>query len=97
MDINGNIKYVLKKRGLTQTELADKMGVSKRTVQYYTNGNITIETLIKMAIALDTTVETLVSEVPLALKEEAVPTRTNTTVTKLVCPHCGEEITVYAK
>lgn len=97
MNIRENIKFVLKSRGLTQGELADRMGVSRRTVQYYTNGNITVETLIKMANALNTTVETLVSETPLELKDGPVPERKNTTATYLTCPHCGAEISIVAK
>lgn len=97
MDIAENIKFILKVRKLNQTKLAELMGVSKRTVQYYINGNITVDTLCKLADALDTTVETLVSETPLYLKLDPVPQKTRMTDTKLVCPHCGEEITIMAK
>lgn len=97
MDIGENIKFILKVRKLNQTELAQILGVSKRTVQYYTTGNVSVDTLSKIAEALDTTVETLVSETPLYLKLDPIPTRTRMTDTKLVCPHCGEEITIMAK
>ena len=97
MDIHENIKFVLKKRNMTQKDLADKLGVSKRTTTYYLNGNVTIDTLEKIASALGTTVETLVSETPLHLKDEPIQQRVNTTATKLICPHCGEEITLIAK
>lgn len=97
MNINENIKFVLKSRGMTQAELADKMGVSRRTIQYYTKGNITVETLVKMAEALNTTVETLVSDMPLHLKGGAVPEIKNSTATRLICPHCGAEISIVAR
>ena len=101
MNIKDNVKYILEKRGMTQTELANRMGVSKQQVQSYINRNATIDSLLKMAIALDTTVETLVSETPLVLKEQPIPSRTDNAVfvatAKIICPHCGEEITIVAK
>lgn len=97
MNIRENIKFVLKSRGLTQGELADKMGVSRRSIQYYTNGNITVETLVKIADALNTTVETLVSETPLEMKLGPIPEKKNTTATRLTCPHCGGEIAIVAR
>lgn len=97
MNIHENIKFVLKNRGMTQKELADKLGVTRRTAMYYMKGNITVDTLEKLASALETTVETLVSETPLHLKNDAIQQRVNTTTTKLVCPHCGAEMTLVAK
>ena len=97
MDIKENIVFVLHKRKMTQAELAKKMGVSPRNVQYYLKGNITLDTLQKMAIALDTTVETLVSEQPLFLKNDPVPNRSTMTTTTLICPHCGQEFSLIAK
>lgn len=97
MNIHENIKFVLKNRGMTQKDLADKLGVARRTAMYYLKGNITVETLEKIANALDTTVETLVSETPLHLKNDAIQQRVNTTASKLVCPHCGAEMTIVAK
>ena len=97
MDIKENVKYILKKRNMTQDDLARKMEVSRQTINYYLKGNITIDTLKKMALALDTTIETIISDTPLVWKEETIPTHSSATKTKLVCPHCGEEITIIAK
>lgn len=97
MDIKENIKYVLHKRGMTQVQLAEKLGVSKQQIQSYLNTNITLETIRKIAVALNTTMETLVSESPLYTRDEPVPTRNITTSTKLTCPHCGKEIDLIAK
>ncbi len=38
MNIKDNILYILKKRGMTQVELAEKMGVSKQQIQAYLRG-----------------------------------------------------------
>ena len=97
MEIKENIKYVLHKRGMTQVQLAEKLGVSKQQIQSYLNTNITLETLRKIAVALDTTMETLVSETPLYTRDEPIPGMTNITSGKLTCPHCGKEINLVAK
>lgn len=97
MNLRENIKYILERRGMTQVQLAAKMGVSKQQMQYYINGNTTIKSLQKIAIALDTTMETLVSEVPLNTRNEAIPTRHIPTASRLVCPICGGEFDIIAK
>ena len=48
-----NIKKILKKKGVTSAELADKLGVSQPSISYAINGNPTLETLQKIADALD--------------------------------------------
>jgi transcriptional regulator with XRE-family HTH domain len=97
MDFKGNIKFILQAKGMTQGDLAKKLGVTEQNVGYYLRGNITMANLQKIAEALDTTVETLVSETPLAAKDGVIPRGTKTTVTTLICPHCGKDITLVAK
>lgn len=97
MDIKENIRFVLEKRGMTQKDLADRLGVSKTAVGYYLHGNITIGNLQKIADALDTTVETLVSETPLAVKGGPIQDKGRVTSATIVCPHCGETINLIAK
>lgn len=97
MNIKENIKFILQRRGMTQVQLAEKLGVSKQQMQYYISGNTTVRSLQKIAIALDTTLEAIVSETPLSAKDDPVPTRRTSTTTKLVCPHCGEEIELIAR
>ena len=97
MDFRGNIQFILRAKGMTQGDLAKRLGVTEQNVGYYLRGNITMGNLKKIAEALDTTVETLVSETPLAAKDGVIPRSTNATVTRLVCPRCGEEITLIAK
>ena len=97
MDIKDNIKYILAKRGMNQNDLAQAIGVSRQSIHYYFNGNISLETLQKLAEALNTTVETIVSETPLKWKEDNIPSKSSATETRLICPHCGEEIEIFAK
>lgn len=97
MDIRENIRYILENRGMTQTDLAKTLGVSKTSVGYYLRGNITINNLQKIADALNTTVETIVSETPLSVKGGPIQDKGRVTSTQLVCPHCGKDITLIAK
>lgn len=97
MNLKENIMFIIRKRNMTQTSLAKKMGVTKSQIQSYLKGNATVNSLQKIATALDTTVETLVSESPLDFKNDAIPSRGNITATKLTCPHCGAEISLMAK
>ncbi|MDY4421430.1 helix-turn-helix transcriptional regulator [Clostridium perfringens] len=49
-------------KGLTQKELANKVGISHVTLSKFENGsyeNITLRTMLKLAAALDTTVHEL--------------------------------------
>lgn len=46
------IKEVIKERGMTITELADKMGINRVNLSNMVNGNPTVETLNKIADAI---------------------------------------------
>ncbi|ADB41295.1 helix-turn-helix domain-containing protein [Spirosoma linguale] len=57
------IRDARKAKGLTQKELAEKLGVSESTVNQYESGkqNLTIDTLVKIANALGMKFSTLLS------------------------------------
>lgn len=46
------IKEVIKERGMTITELSDKMGINRVNLSNMVNGNPTVETLNKIADAI---------------------------------------------
>lgn len=96
MNFKENLLYVLKKRGITQTDAAKRLDVTKQAFAYYTKGNISLDTLQKIADVLDTTPATLISEIPLS-ELESIPTRQRVTATALVCPCCGVELRLIAK
>ena len=52
MDNDIRIAEILKSRGMTQTDLAEKMGISRVGLSKAINGNTTITTLRKIAVAL---------------------------------------------
>ena len=79
MDNEFRIAEILKERGMTQTDLAEKIGISRVGVSKAINGNTTITTLRKIAAALDVSVPELFAPQP-----------TNT----ITCPKCGAVLEV---
>jgi transcriptional regulator with XRE-family HTH domain len=75
------IKEVIKERGMTITELADKMGINRVNLSNMVNGNPTVETLNKIADAIGCPVTELFEQ---PKKDGA----------SLTCPHCGKSITL---
>nr|DAL98107.1 MAG TPA: Helix-turn-helix XRE-family like protein [Caudoviricetes sp.] len=82
MDNEFRIAEILKSKGMTQTELAEKIGISRVGLSKAINGNTTITTLRKIAAALGVPVPELFA----APKEGAI-----------TCPHCGKSITIKAE
>ena len=79
MDNEFRIAEILKERGMTQTDLAGQIGISRVGLSKAINGNTTITTLRKIAAALGVTVP-----------EFFAPQPTNT----ITCPHCGKPIRI---
>lgn len=84
------IKELLKEKGLTQQELADKVGVSYQSIKQTLNApSVTTSTLEKIATAL---------EVPMwqlfASPEEVQPQKDALSVK---CPHCEKSLNINIK
>jgi transcriptional regulator with XRE-family HTH domain len=65
--MSSKLEVLRKKAGLTQTQLASKIGIVCRSYQRYESGNSHLESmkykqLRKLAIALNTTIENLLEE-----------------------------------
>ncbi len=82
MDNEFRIAEILKERGMTQTDLAGQIGISRVGLSKAINGNTTITTLRKIATALGVTVPELFAPQP-----------TNT----ITCPHCGAVLEIREK
>ena len=78
------IKEVIKEKGMTITELADKMGINRVNLSNMVNGNPTVETLNKIAGAL---------EVPVTELFEQPKSGT----ASITCPYCGKNINIKAE
>lgn len=80
------IKEILREKGITQQELADKLGVTRISVVKTLAGNPSQETLEKIATALNVPMWQL-----FASKEEINAKKDGISIT---CPHCGKEIDI---
>lgn len=78
------IKELIKEKGMTITELADKLGVNRVTLSNSVNGNPTVETLNKIADAIGCPVTDLFEH----------PQKGSLFFT---CPHCGKNINIKAE
>lgn len=78
------IKEVIKGKGTTITELADKMGINRVNLSNMVNGNPTVETLNKIADALNVPVTELFEQ-------------PKSDTASLACPHCGKSINIKAE
>lgn len=84
------IKELLKEKGLTQQELADKVGVSYQSMKQTLNApSVTTSTLEKIATALNVPMWQL-----FASPKEIQPKSDGASIT---CPNCGKEFEVELK
>ena len=77
------IKEVIKDKGLSVQELAEKMGISRVGLSQHINGNPS-EVLDRIASALGVPITELFEQ-----------PKTNTV--SLTCPHCGKSINIKAE
>jgi len=77
--MDNRIKEVLKRKGITQKELAVRLKVSEPLISNAISGNPTLKTLREIADALDVNVSSLIEE-PAA--------------DVISCPYCGGKIRV---
>ncbi|WP_200756009.1 helix-turn-helix domain-containing protein [Coprobacter secundus] len=80
--MNLRIKEVIKEKGTTITELADKMGINRVNLSNMINGNPTVETLNKIADAIGCPVTELFDRP----KEDVIH-----------CPVCGAKLELKQK
>lgn len=82
------IKELIKEKGFTQKEFADKLGMTTVGLSQILSGKPSYTTLEKIASALGVEVwELLVSREEIIGKQEAKPPT-------IICPNCGKEITI---
>lgn len=79
MDNEFRIAEILKSKGITQKDLAEKIGISRVGLSKAINGNTTITTLRRIAAALEVSVPELFAPQP-----------SNT----ITCPKCGTVLKV---
>lgn len=82
MLIGMRIKEVLKEKGVTAKELAERLNITQASMSTAINGNPTVETLERIASALGVSVGELFER-----PADESPTG--------VCPHCGKPIRIH--
>ena len=75
------IKEVIKERGTTVQDLAERMGITRVGLSQHINGNPSVEVLERIASAIGCPVTELFEQ-------------PNKDVLALTCPHCGKSITL---
>ena len=83
------IKEVCKEKGITVSQLAEKMGIKQESLSRAINGNPTLETLGKIAAALNVPMWQL-----FASPNEVYP---QSNADGITCPHCEKNITIKAE
>lgn len=78
------IKEILKEKGITLSQLADTMGVSRQALSRQVAGKLLVEKAEEIATALNVPIWQL-----FASPEEVQKENNN-----IVCPHCGNPIKV---
>lgn len=78
------VKEVCKEKGTTITQLAEMLGIKQESLSRAINGNPTLDTLQKIATALNVPVSALFDE---------VQPNDNT----MKCPNCGTELELKKK
>ena len=73
------IKEVIKERGTTVQDLAERMGITRVGLSQHINGNPSVEVLERIASAIGCPVTELFEQ-------------PNKDVLSLTCPHCGKSI-----
>ena len=73
-----NIKKVIKDKGLTIQEVANRMNITRIGLSQHINGNPSVEVLERIAKAIGCDISELFEPVG----------------TRIVCPHCGKEIKI---
>ena len=80
------VKEITKSKGLTMQQLSEKLGDTRDTLTRNVNGNPTIETLSKIATALEVPIWQLLA----SPEEVQLPSNAHS----IKCPHCGNEFPV---
>lgn len=84
------IKEILKEKGMTQQELADKVGVSYQSMKQTLNASsVTTATLGKIAEALNVQMWELFASID--------DISGGSEETAITCPHCGKRIQIGVK
>lgn len=79
------INDIIKEKGLTQKDVAEKLGIAQASLSAMLKGNPTINTLEKIATVLGVSFLEL-------FKEQSNVAGTSPKNAVMICPHCGKPV-----
>ena len=88
-ELLANIKETMRSKGVSQKELAERLCVSQATVSGTLNRNMNIQSLLKIADALDVLPSDLFIDNNATTPPDLSPTPP---AAEIICPHCGKKI-----
>jgi len=83
--IKEKVQIILKGSGITQNDLADKLNITRQTLHYYLNGNITLSKLAEIAGALGVSPWELLTPIPQKPEPQLLQT---------ICPYCKKPLQI---
>jgi transcriptional regulator with XRE-family HTH domain len=92
------IKQIMKRKGISTEQLAQKLGISENSVYVKLRGNITLNALYDIAQALDCEIADFFP-VPEGYRHwkvsgEDAPRKTQGQEMEIFCPRCGQRFTM---
>lgn len=95
-DVARNITSLMKAKGMSQRDIAEKMNLTQTSVSITIKRNIQIDTLIKFAEALDVHPSELLADNDdnAITPPDLSPTPSSP---EIICPRCGERICLSVK
>ena len=86
MDISAKIRYIMARKGITQTELSKRLGITQAAVSSQLGRNIRMDSFISICAALE-----------INPGEVFQDSGNGGTVTTAICPHCGKPLQITIK
>lgn len=86
MDITSKIRAVMVQKGITQTELSKRLGITQAAVSSQLGRNIRMDNFISICEALE-----------INPGEVFQDSSNDGTITTAICPHCGKPLQITIK
>ena len=86
MDITAKIRSIMAQKGITQTELSKRLGITQAAVSSQLGRNIRMDNFLAICEALE-----------INPSEVFQDSNTSGTTTTAICPHCGNPLQIVLK
>lgn len=86
MDITAKIRSIMARKGITQTELSKRLGITQAAVSSQLNRKMRMDNFLAICGALEITPGEVFQD-----------SSTDGTTTTAICPHCGKPLQITIK